>query len=583
MLRRISPHGTRDSWAGKWPLLVAAALLALAAVWLLRPAGESPAGPAGAAKDAPRPRSGYENRALWRGPASPVARAPTITGTVYDLQGDPVADAGVTAVTFQLAGNQPARAGSVKTDSLGRFELPLPVGSYYVSGDKPGYGPARVVAHSGDEVGLLLVRSGVVTGRVVDERNEPVRRFSIDVIGPMSEDFAAPAPFASRQFDSVDGSFRIEDLPDLPITLRATAAEYAPVVSAMLDVQPGDEKVVELRLGGGCTVKGVVVDRERAPLGDVFVDAELRANAGVLGVASIDAVSQADTDSEGRFALEHVPLGDVQIRAYDGAHAVTTAALRVEDCGRVGPVTLHMGSGSELSGRVLTSAGEPVQAARVTVMHQALGFVSTASDGEGRYRFTRLPGGTMRIEAARGAQRAVTVVKVPENGAAEADLPFPAEGKGEIRGRVTANGRPLAGMQLMVVTHQGKGMLDTVYPVTKVDGSYHASGLVAGLYTILVMSTSRFTSATLQVDAVVTADIDVGVKPAPVEVPEEIREKMRRMQEEHAARQKEGGVRERKGAAPGGEGAAPQEEDAAPEEEEEEVEIEEGAGAPRAR
>lgn len=538
MLGPISPLGTRDRGPGRWPLYAAAVLLSIPALWALYPAREPPGTVSPAFAAPPRPRSGYENRALWQGPASPVVATPAITGTVYDLQGRPVGGAVVTATTFHVAGNRPAAAGSVESDASGHFELPLPGGSYYLSGDKPGYGPARTIAHSGDDVGLVLVQSGVITGRVLDERGQPVRRFSVDVIGLTTDDMAAPAPFVSTYFDSPDGTYRIEQLPDQPVTLRATALEYAPSISDMVQVPPGETRAMDLTLSSGCTLRGMVEDTAGRPLQDVFVDAELRANAGVLGVASIDATSQADTDAQGHFVLEHVPLGDVLIRAYDGAHAVSTAAARIDQCDGLTPVTLRLSAGSTLEGSVLASSGAPVAGARVTLTGRALGFVSTVSDAEGRYRFQKLPAGPMRIEAARGAQRAVTIVAVPENGATEKDLPFPAEGTGEIRGRVTARGVPLPGMSLMVVTHQGQGMLDTMYSTTALDGGYRVPGLAAGMYAILVMSTSSVGSARLLADAVETVNIDVGVKPevAPLpDLPDDPEERLRVLREHFGA------------------------------------------------
>ena len=300
-----------------------------------------------------------------------------------------------------------------------------------MNGAKAGYMPTRASAHSGDDIGLVLEPSGVVTGHVYNEKREPVTRFAIDVIGPTSDYSAAPAPYFSRQFDSPDGSFRIDELPDVGVTVRATALDYAPVVSPVFKVEAGATRDVELVLGVGCALTGVVLDEEGAPLADVFVDAGCGRSAGAIGAASIDAASRAESDAEGRFRLEHVTPGDILVRAYDGSHAVSTVTTTIGSCEGVAPVTLKMSAGSVLTGVVRASDGSVVAGARVTLAQRSIGFVNTLSDSEGRYRFDKLPAGGMRVEATRGTLSAAAVVTVPESGVVERDLPLPAPGEGQ--------------------------------------------------------------------------------------------------------------------------------------------------------
>ena len=72
-------------------------------------------------------RSGYRNRALWQettpGPAAPDAdRRPAVRGNIYDMEGRALSGATVLASTFELAGNIPSVAGTVKSDSRTNLE-----------------------------------------------------------------------------------------------------------------------------------------------------------------------------------------------------------------------------------------------------------------------------------------------------------------------------------------------------------------------------------------------------------------------------------------------------------------------------
>jgi len=496
-------------------MLVTAALVT--AFFLMRPGEEAPSKATPGSKKAAGPKSGYENRALWPAPPRPArnANAAMITGTVYDLQGRPVAGVQITATTFQIAGNQSTAAGTAESGEQGRFELRVAGGTYYLNGNKEGYSPTLAMAHSGDDIGLVLKESGVITGRVLDEQQRPVRQFSIDVMALTPDDMAAPAPSLSKRFDSPDGSFRIEQVPERGVILRATAEDFAPGFSPTLDAGKGSSQSVDITLSSGCVMTGIVEDESGVPVADVFLDAELRRNASMMGPTSFDASSEAQSDAEGRFRLEHVPLGDVLVRAYDGSHAVTTLATTVAACDKLAPVRLRMTAGGGLTGVVTGGDGKPVGGARLTLTHRSVGFVNTLSDDDGHYRFDKLPPGGMRIEAQRGTQRALAMVTITDGETAIRDLPFPAEGTGEVRGQVTAGGKPLSGMQLLLAANDGSGLMNMNYPVTGQDGTYRVAGLPEGKYVVIVSSTNQVLSAQVDKGAVQTVDIDVAVTPRP--------------------------------------------------------------------
>ncbi|WP_437606875.1 carboxypeptidase-like regulatory domain-containing protein [Sorangium sp. So ce834] len=466
-------------------------------------------------------RSTYRNRALLPPPPAPKqasAPKPTISGYVFSTEGDPVAGATVIAMTFQTAGNLLSTAGSAQSDERGRFQLALPEGTYQLSATMEGYGSTSAPAHSGATVSLVLPKSGAVIGHVYDERKEPVRRFTITAVTSLPEMLPAPPPLWTKTFDSPDGSFRADQFPNWAVFLKVTAAGRAPSFSPALTVGPGETKEVDISLSSGCTLVGKVEDKTGLPLPDVLVDAESRLGAGSnseLSMASADAVQQAMSEMDGGFRLEHVPMGDVRVRAYDGANAVTTLSLKITECDKLDPIKVVMSPGGGIAGVARRADGSPLSGARLVLHGRATGFVENVSDADGRFRFEELPPGMARLELRYGEQSMMRPVRVKDGEITELELNLYEEGTGEIRGHVTARDKPLAGVKLMVTGKHGqKGGVSVYYPVTGEAGDYRVPSLPDGGYVITALSTMEGEVAHVNAGGVTTVNLDVSTKPA---------------------------------------------------------------------
>lgn len=512
MQTSLSSRDARARWQRRWPLLVLAIVVPVIAYFALRPRSreEQPTEP-GAGDLAEKPR--YQNRAVWQSADGSRPRVPLVKGTVYAEGGHPVEGVTVSATTFAIAGNQNHLAGRVKTDHLGKFELNLPDGTYFLNADKEGYGSTLALAHSGDEIGMVLLQSGAAEGKITNERGEPVTRFSIDMIGPSTEDMAAPAPFVSKRFESADGSYRMTQLPDRPMYLRVTAEGYAPAYSDPMKPAPGVTHRTDLTLTAGCVLTGTVEDESGKPLVDVLVDAEMRKSAGVIGDTSLDAASKDVTGTDGAFRLANVPTGSLLVTAYEMDHAPTDLALQIERCEDVKPIVLRMSAGGGLSGVVRDRDGNPVAGAKMMLMNRVIGFVNTRSDKEGKYRFDRLPAGTMRVEAHRGVERIQAQLAIEADKVTERDLTFSPGGEGEIAGRIVASGKPLSGVQLLIAKSAGDGLINMFYPVTGPDGTYKVTGLIDGMYAVLVSSMNQVSSARIDSGSKMTVDFEVTHRP----------------------------------------------------------------------
>jgi protocatechuate 3,4-dioxygenase beta subunit len=515
----VSRRLPRKWWL--WGALVAAAAVM---VWMFLPNSQKVSHTEQDAESRPKPT--YRDRSRWPAPERSNAEAPAtppIRGTVYDIDGAPVAGAGVFATTFKDTGNAASEEGSTLSDKQGRFELHVPHGMYFLRGEKDGYGPAAVIAQNGDDIAVVLPKSGVVHGHVYDERGRPVRQFTIDVVSPAPDDLAAPPPLWSKRFDSPDGSFRVDQLPIWGGFLRASAPNYAPAFSPPVQVKPGDTAQMDLTLSPGCAMVGRVVDENGKPLPDVLVNAESRLSAGMMSNTSLLAGGEAQSDAEGLFRLQHVSAGPIIVRGYDGTHAVSTVMVEVSECDKLEPVTLTMSAGGSITGVVRRSDGTPFPGARLTVSHKSIGFVNAISDAAGHYRFDQLPPVMVRLDVQDKERHLTTNLTVLDGEIVERDLTLFGEGAGELRGRITAGGMPLAGAQLLVVTNRGTGM-DVFNPRTEKDGTYRVPALPDGGYLVLVSSTNRAAGAYVRAGSVETVDLDVAVAPQTLPIPEHLLE-----------------------------------------------------------
>ena len=274
--------------------------------------------------------------------------------------GAPVTDARIVVRSSDIPG--PAKSewisapltpsGSV--DAGGRFELPnLAPGRYRlmvvpgpaaarympVEYPDPASEPSLVVSADRPIEGLTvpLPRAAVITGRVVNERGDPLSGIIVGAIGMLSANrVRRPQTALAQPFARTDdnGHFRIFGLPPgeyvlqgmqprltmvnqtgttAPIALTEYLPTYSPGTlllseAARIRVQGGDEVgPIEFALGRreALTVRGTVVDSTGQPMGGVMVTVTtVRSAMGMTG-RTVQS-SRAD----GSFALSNVLPGE---------------------------------------------------------------------------------------------------------------------------------------------------------------------------------------------------------------------------------------------------------------------------------
>jgi len=336
-------------------------------------------------------------------------RRGTIKGRVVDDDGQPLADAPVSAtpVGRTPTARRPGPAGGAgttsqtTTDEQGNFALEnLTPASYSISATIPGYitPPAEEqtgagIYHLGDWANIMLVKGGVITGKVVNASGEPLTGLSVNAIrignidGEEEENLAAqgitPGQGFGRNWRTDDrGVYRIYGLvpgtyivqagppggrggggPNIPSPFSEDAPTYYP--SAVRDA------AVRIALPLGAEVSDIDIryrgEKGRAISGKVLAragDDPNGFNATVISLSlpgSEDVIAttvQMNRGAGGNFALYGIPDGEYEISAQrNGALAESDAvagpqhvSVRGQD---VGGIQLVLAPLASLNGRVI--------------------------------------------------------------------------------------------------------------------------------------------------------------------------------------------------------------------------------------
>src|SRR6185295_3294687 len=200
----------------------------------------------------------------------------------------------------------------------------------------------------------------------------------------------------------------------------------------------------------------------------------------------------------------------------------------VHDCDSVPPVKVVMSPGGSVTGVARNADGTPLAGGRVTVTDRSVGFINVGTDAEGRFRFDDLPAShALRIELEHQGRRSLNWVEVKEGETSNQDMTLFGGGNGELRGRVTAGGKPLAGMRLAAIANRGRTEgIDMYFPVTGADGTFRLPSILEGAYLLSVMASTQGRGVQVKANEVTSVDFDVAAvheqrAPRPPRAPKE--------------------------------------------------------------
>ncbi len=456
-----------------------------------------------------------------------LQRTATLSGQVLDVSGQPAAGA---TVTVAGSGVWPPKA--LTSDAGGRFELtPIPAGVYELRATRGTLTSAPregvlVQPAAESRVVLELEPGARLLGRVVDaESGDPLGGVRV-VVG---EDALTATPI-STQTDA-RGEFTVEALRHLPQRLWLSAPGYVAIVGALYTPRPERQ---EITLRRAAVLSGQVVGEHGEPIAGAELEVTGTAEAGgPIHVSPPQATAAAAThppgaqapaapasdnlgvtfgavppvpvfappgstagalpvpgfasDADGRFRIEGVPAGRVQVVARLAGYAPGTSAPRRVRAGQqLEGLRIELPRGGTLAGRVLDAQGQPVAAVRLQIEVEGERAARTTLSGQD---------GRFLLEAVRG--KCVVTAFAPDAPALREQTQVGSGERRELLLRLASSGRPLLGR-----VHDARGFpiegarirVEAVSPrspgersaISVADGSFRVEGLAAPPYRIVV-------------------------------------------------------------------------------------------------
>ncbi len=335
----------------------------------------------------------------------------TLSGLVVDERGEPAPEIQVKAQPKQwmssyaesyLRGNPVAM-----TNGSGVFSFHgLPDDDYVLAlhdGPPDLRSPPEAYRPGAPDIKLVLQRTGTITGRLVDERGQPLARAAYVLL-----DERGPAITGT-------GRFRLEELRPGSHGLKVQADGYAVKRLDKLKVVAGETlELGDLKLEPGRRISGRVVDGEGKPVAGVRIQASrypsLPPGSGESGEESVMALQMgirvATSDGRGAFELTGIPADEEQFLSAHIAGASSASAQVAAGAGDPPPVTLTLNRFGSVEG-VVTKNGKPVKGAIILIMPRkrdggfaVSGEVTTGADG--RFLASKVAAGEMEVQVMRG-------------------------------------------------------------------------------------------------------------------------------------------------------------------------------------
>jgi len=425
----------------------------------------------------------------------------SLSGVVVDEQGHPVAGA---EVVLSAPDSVEDLRGASVSGSRGRFKLqPAALGLVTLTVRHPDYadlrlegveipaGPAAV--HLGP---LTLAAGGVLEGKVTGAGGKPIEGAEVWIRGDFDESLT-PEPSVKT---GPDGIFRVPGLRrGERFVVTAWRQGYIPASLGEVPAPPEVPVRIELKPVRG--LSGRVVDSEGDPVAEAIVKWKARDYFLPRYLGEV----HGPTDAEGRFRLDGLPSGSVDIAASaDGYFDRSVDNLVIPEGGDLEGVRIILQQAHVLDVRVVDAGGEPVVGALVTARREdddsdSPNQPGDFTDSSGRCRIPVDPKMSYQVGTGLSPRdpwdlltRAChpktpsTLVHIPP-GTGETPVELRAlVSKGvAVSGRILGeNGTGLPGIQVDLMNLTIDDLTMACVSKTEADGSFLFSGIAEGRYTL---------------------------------------------------------------------------------------------------
>jgi protocatechuate 3,4-dioxygenase beta subunit len=421
----------------------------------------------------------------------------TVSGTVSDLLGGPIANARVTAKqedTFDLSGT--ADLVAITKDD-GTYSLTLAEGTYELRATHDEYTSSRAnieLTPAPVKRDFVLTPGGVVRGQVIArDSGQPVGGAWL-----LSGRVGDPGGEQTARSDD-QGNFVLRGLRPGALQIRAQGPGYASTTPAIVELGIGEQlDGVKVLVDRAFSISGTVVRRGKPNEGVPGVQ------LGVFSLATQQfGLALEPTDDEGAFVIHGVRPASYMLFA-GGEGNVPELGTSVEVVDKdVTDVKVEMSTGVTLSGRV-----EPPQAnVRMTVVLTGGGSLLQIFDGvkaalvhgetdeTGAFKVPNAPSGAFTLTAtAKSGDTGTLSVLIGDKDMT--DLVVKLETRPSIAGRVVNDkGAPVADATVLARSTEERGSFSFANTdhsaTTRADGSFKIVGLDAGTFKLSVRDNDR--------------------------------------------------------------------------------------------
>jgi peroxiredoxin len=324
--------------------------------------------------------------------------------------------------------------------------------SLWLTARRDGYGGARVSWSNKDSIPAehtFKLSAGVsIGGFVQDEDGTPIAKAAISAYGDGGGS-------SVNGTSTSDGRWSVGGLSKTARSLRVTVShpefpssmfrsESAPNYTGSEVVRTEDffNQTAILVLKRGVALTGVVQNEAGAPVPTATARMTTPENGSYSPVI-------AKVDAEGRFEFKKLKPGPAQLAVQAGGYAPDTRSLTLE--AGMAPLTIVLGKGHTLKGRVVDKDNQPIEGANVSLVTDyngpPLNFKAT-TDAEGRFRWGAAPAGEVKIDISKQGYSSLRYQRVAVG---EAEHTFvlgrPLKISGTVKDIVT--GEPVASFRVL--------------------------------------------------------------------------------------------------------------------------------------
>ncbi len=343
-----------------------------------------------------------------------LSRGGSLSGTVRNPQGEPLAS--IRVLLTDAATREKGPSAKSTTDGTYRIES-VRSGRYHVtaSGSKTGYVRYQLpqtisinAPYATQNVDLVMTPGGSVTGQVVDAEGSPLGKVRVEAFVPGTwDEITGTRPDAG-------GIYKLGGLPQGSYRIRFERSDH---IVQWYPAKTNREESVSVEVSGTDTVQGINATLVAGlPLSGLVTDDAgtplYSAKVAIYGEVDDEPFAEVRTDYQGQFRVPSLAPGDYRVhfshsghlpRWHGGDDRNSASAIGVINQNGAPLKASLPYADAEISGKLVTPAGDKIGQAWLTVIDTATGIAvadERICECSGKFN-TPVPAGTYKLRVER--------------------------------------------------------------------------------------------------------------------------------------------------------------------------------------